>query len=108
MSDIKFPLKVYTYGQQQKEWKGRAEYQMVDLTEKEMADKCCIFGCSLYWRDSIPKEEYCLISENWVELYDIWNYECCNWWDWPTEQKKVMYQKVPKSRRRINEDGTLI
>lgn len=100
MSALKFPLKVYTYG---KGGQGcKQAYDIFDLTEEEMQDKCCIYGSCIYWRDSIPQEEYCLISETYVELYDIWNYESVNWWNWPEEQKQIMFQKVPKSRSILN------
>jgi hypothetical protein len=92
---VKFPVNVHTYygdgKMETSEW--------YDLTLEELkSGKYCIFACAIYFRDSIPKELWWEIDCGWVELYDIWNYECVAWWKWPQELKEIMYAKVPKSR----------
>jgi hypothetical protein len=96
LSPPKFPVKVYRY-----HGRGKMETsEWYDLTEKELGSgKYCIFACGIYFKDSIPKELWYEIDCGWVELYDIWNYECVEWWEWPQELKEIMYAKVPKSQR---------
>jgi len=90
----KFPVKVYTHHGDKK-----STCDMLYLTEREMEDVCCIFDCHMYIRDSIPDDQMRFMDQCYVELYDIWNYECTPWWDWPQELKEVMYKKVPQSKR---------
>jgi hypothetical protein len=91
----KFPIQVYKYI-----GRGKMETsKWYDLTLEELeSGKYCIFACAIYFKDSIPKELWGEIELNWVELRDIWNYECVAWWKWPQELKEIMYAKVPKSR----------
>jgi len=91
----KFPIEVYTYN-----GRGKMETsEWYDLTLEELkSGKYCIFACAIYFKDTIPKELWGEIDLNSVELYDIWNYECVSWWEWPQELKEIMYKKVPKSR----------
>lgn len=93
MSDIKFPVKVYTHNGDKK-----STCHVVHMTEREMEDICCIFECQMYIRDSIPSDQMRFMDQPFVELYDIWNYECSPWWEWPQELKEVMYEKVPESK----------
>ena len=92
---VKFPIKVYRYN-------GRGKMETsdwYDLTLEELeSGKYCIFACAIYFKNSIPKELWGEIDCNYVILYDIWNYECVAWWEWPQELKEIMYAKVPKSR----------
>jgi hypothetical protein len=93
--EVKFPIKVYTYN-------GRGKMETsdwYDLTLEELENgKYCIFACAIYFKGTIPKELWGEIDCNEATLYDIWNYECVSWWDWPQELKEIMYEKVPKSR----------
>jgi hypothetical protein len=91
--EIKFPVKVYTHNGDKK-----STCAVLYMTEREMEDICCIFECCMYIRDSIPDDQMRFMDECYVDLYDIWNYECVPWWEWPEELKQVMYEKVPKSK----------
>lgn len=89
---VKFPVKVY------KEYEGDilgSDYY--DMTEKELEDKCCVYNGMLFFRDAIPNDVM-LIDVTYATLYDIWNYECVAWWEWPDHLKQIMYEKVPKSK----------
>lgn len=96
MTDIEFPVKVYTFNPDKRVPDGCDYY---DMTESELFNKCCIYSGRLYFRKSIP--EYIMDAGGFdhynAELYDIWNYECVEWWEWPQELKEVMYKKVPRS-----------
>jgi hypothetical protein len=78
---VKFPCKVYTY---------KEGYDIYDLTLARLETHCCIYGTNLYWSASIPKEEEYLVNTFRPSLYDIYNYECCEWWEWPDELKKYV------------------
>jgi len=91
----KFPVKVYTMNSLTYD----STHAMYEMTEEELENKCCILECSIYFKDTVCNSYKCLINERSVTLYDIWNYECTPWWDWPQELKEVMYKKVPQSRR---------
>jgi hypothetical protein len=80
---LTFPVKVYTYE------KGSDYY---DMTEDEMESKCCIYGCAMYFSNSIPKDEFRWIDEQHVILDDIMNYECCAWWTWSQEHLIALYK----------------
>lgn len=91
-TEQKFPVKVFTY-------RGD-KYHASDyyyLTEAELEEKCCVYACALYWKKYVPLDEP--RDESVALLYDIWNYECTPWWEWPDDLKEIMYTKVPKSRR---------
>lgn len=92
LDSVKFPLKVCTYND------GSDYY---DMTLDQLQALCCIYGCELYWKDSIPDEEEGAIDVYRPTLYDIWNYECVNWWDWPVElQKHVLDARERKAELR--------
>jgi hypothetical protein len=93
---IKFPVKVYKYI-------GNTAYSdYYDLTEQELAHQCCIYGCLLFFADTIPTSEFMNIDMNSVGLEDIANYESTPWWDWPDNLKEIMYQRVPETRPKVN------
>lgn len=92
LDSVKFPVKVYTYN-------GGSDYY--ELTLSEISSKCCIYGCFLHWTKTIPQEEECVVDKFWPDLYDIWNYECVPWWDWPEElQKHVLDARERKAELR--------
>jgi hypothetical protein len=91
LDSVKFPVKVYTYN-------GGSDYY--DLTLAELSDKCCIYSQVLYWTKTIPQEEACVVDEFWPGLYDIWNYECVPWWDWPEELKNHLLETVRLEKER--------
>jgi len=86
---LTFPVKIYTYE------KGSDYY---DMTEDEMEEKCCIYECAMYFRNSIPVELRWEIDESEVTLDDIMNYECCAWWTWSQTHLIALY-KSPNVRR---------
>ena len=98
MADIKFPVKVYTFPTDRNAGNDSIS-DIYDLTEKDLETKCCIYATGIYWKNSFPESDKKYIEHQWAELYDIWNYECTPWWDWPDNLKEIMYQRVPKSRR---------
>lgn len=89
---------VYKYG------KGSDYY---DMTEKEIGDKCCIYGGWLYFYDTIPNEQKWEIDVGFAKLYDIYNYECVAWWDWPDEHKLIMEKRVEEHKALVR-NGNLI
>jgi len=97
MADVKFPVKIYTYPTDENAGNDSIS-DFYDVTEKELEDKCVIYALSIYWKNSIPKSHRQWIEHNWVELYDIWNFECSPWWEWPDNLQEIMFQKVRASR----------
>ena len=95
MSDIKFNIKVHTYG------KGSDYY---DMTEEEINNKCCIYGGFLYFYDTIPDDEKCDVDVGYARLTDIYCYECTAWWYWPDEHKSIMEIRV-EERKQLVRDG---
>lgn len=87
-TELKYPVNIRTYG------KGSKYYEM---TETEMEKVCCIYGCQLYFYDSIPEEERVLVTEGHATLYDIINYECEAWWSWSDKLKWGLYHAVPEN-----------
>ena len=92
---VKFQVKVYSFHPE------NSGYDYYDLTEKELMEKCCIFDCNIYWKKYIPVDDKLQLykQKDGVTLYDIWNYECSEWWEWPANLKKIMHEKVPDSNR---------
>jgi len=90
----KFPVKVYTMNGLGYD----STHDYYDMTEEELENKCCILECRIYFKDTVCNSYKCLIDQPFVDLYDIWNYECTPWWEWPQELKEVMYKKVPQSK----------
>ncbi len=89
IESVKFPVKVYKYD-------GGSDYY--DLTLTEISSKCCIYSQVLYWTKTIPQEEACVVDVFHPRLYDVWNYECVPWWEWPEELQKYVLDAV-KLRR---------
>jgi len=79
LDPVRFPLEVYKYN-------GLSYWY--NLTVEELSSKCCIYGCQLYWKNSIPKEEEPLVDTFCPTLYDIYNYDASSWYEWPEELKK--------------------
>ena len=89
-AEIKFPVKVFTYLSN-----GKSSSDYYDMTESEIEKKCCIYGCSMYFKNSLPDDELRAADLNYVLLEDIYNYECVAWWVWPLEQKIRLYESLP-------------
>jgi hypothetical protein len=80
---VKFPVKVYTF-------QNGSDYY--DMSEDEMKDKCCIYGCMMYFYDSLPEQEQMDIDEYSPTLYDMMNYESTAWWTWSQEHLIALYK----------------
>jgi hypothetical protein len=81
-SNLTFPVQVYTHG------KGIRHY---DLTEAEIETQCCMVYDKMYFWNSIPQEERHMVTHVSANLYDIWNCETCEWWNWPEAQLWALY-----------------
>ena len=67
------------------------------MTVDDLAEDCCVYNGRLYFTASIPKEEQVNIDAWGATPYDIWNYECYEWYECDRITKKIIQDAV-KSR----------
>ena len=72
-----------------------------EMTEQELRTKCCIYsdGQIVFYNSLTPaQKDDCW--KGYVEPYDIYNYECYNWWECDNktraiiELSKMLKQKI--------------
>jgi hypothetical protein len=69
-----------------------------EKTVDELADECCVYLRRLYFKASLPKEELQWCDEPYAIPYDIWNYECYQWYECDKQTQKIIQDAV-KSRK---------
>jgi len=97
---------IYTYNPNPKRTNDLHDFKgFYERTVDELADECCVYLQRLYFKASLPKEELRWVDEMSATPYDIYNYECYEWYDGDRQTKRIIQDEVDRinARRQLIE-----